>query len=147
VQNPQFDTPERRSRTLRRWRVLVVDDQFQSRWAVADLLTAFLDAVAVDSAASAAEALAMFERRRPDLVLTAHPMREMDGCELARRLKALKHPPLVIIMTDTIAAQFERDCEAAGADFWLEKRHLQARLLGFLQQRFSLRLVRQNLFY
>ena len=114
---------------------------------MADLLTAFLDSVAVESAASAAEALAVFERRRPDLVLTAHPMTEMDGCELARRLKALEHSPLVIVMTDQSDAQFERDCEAAGADFWLEKRHLQARLLGFLQQRFSLRLVRQNLFY
>jgi CheY-like chemotaxis protein len=125
----------------------VVDDQFRSRWAVADLLTAFLDSVAVESAASAAEALAVFERRRPDLVLAAHPMTGMDGCELARRLKAQANPPLVIVMTDQSDAQFESACEAAGADFWLEKRHLQARLLGFLQQRFSLRLVRQNLFF
>ena len=47
-------------------------------------------------------------------------------------------------MTDTSDAQFESACDAAGADFWLEKRHLQARLLAFLQQRFSLRTLRQN---
>jgi CheY-like chemotaxis protein len=69
-------------------RILVVDDQFQSRWAVADWLSVFLDAVAVDSAASAAEALATIEQRKPDLVLAAHPMPQMDGIGLARRLKA-----------------------------------------------------------
>jgi CheY-like chemotaxis protein len=128
-------------------RILVVDDEFQSRWAVADWLSVFLDAVAVDSAASAAEALATIEQRKPDLVLAAHPMPKMDGIELARRLKAQADPPLVIVMTDRSDAQFELACDAAGADFWLEKRHLQARLLAFLQQRFSLRLVRQSLFF
>jgi CheY-like chemotaxis protein len=128
-------------------RILVVDDEFQSRWAVADGLSVFLDPVTVDSAASAAEALAAVEQRKPDLVLAAHPMPKMDGIELARRLKAQGDPPLVIVMTDRSDAQFESDCEAAGADFWLEKRHLQARLLAFLQQRFSLRLLRQSLFF
>ena len=128
-------------------RILVVDDEFQSRWAVADWLSAFLDAVAVDSAASAVEALAAIKQRKPDLVLAAQPMPETGGIELARRLKAQADPPLVIVMTDESDTQFESACEAAGADFWLEKRHLQARLLGFLQQRFSLRLVRQSPFF
>jgi CheY-like chemotaxis protein len=98
--------------------------------------------VAVESAASAAEALAAIKERRPDLVLAAHPMPEMDGIELARRLKMQGNPPLVVVMTENSDAQFEPACEAAGADFWLEKRYLQARLLAFLQQRFSLRLPR-----
>jgi CheY-like chemotaxis protein len=128
-------------------RILVVDDQFQSRWAVADWLSVFLDAVGVDSAASAAEALTTIKQRKPNLVLAAHPMPQMDGIGLARRLKAQADPPLVIVMTDRSDAQFELACEAAWADFWLEKRHLQARLLAFLQQRFSLRLARQNLLF
>ena len=128
-------------------RVLVVDDQFHSRWAVADWLAVFLDSVAIDSASSAAEALALIERRKPDLVLAAHPMAQTDGIELARRLKSQANPPLVIVMTDQSDAQFESACEAAGADFWVEKRHLRARLLGFLQQRFSLRLQRQKLVF
>jgi CheY-like chemotaxis protein len=71
----------------------------------------------------------------------------MDGIELARRLKSQSNPPLVVVMTDESDARFEPACEAASADFWLEKRHLQARLLAFLQQRFSLRLARQSLFF
>ena len=125
-------------------RILVVDDEFQSRWAIADWLTVFLGPVAVESAASARDALVVIEKRRPDLVLAAHPMAEMGGIELARRLKSQASPPLVVVMTDTSDAKFEPACDAAGADFWLEKRHLQARLLAFLQQRFSLRILPQN---
>jgi two-component system, sensor histidine kinase and response regulator len=127
-------------------RILVVDDQFKSRWAVADWLAVFLDSVAIESAASGSEALTTLEARRADLVLAAHPMPEMDGITLTRRLKARRDPPLVAVMADTVNAEFEALCEAAGADFWLEKRHLQARFLSFLQQRFSLRLARQAFF-
>jgi CheY-like chemotaxis protein len=122
-------------------RILVVDNEFQSRWAVADWLAVFLDAVAIESAASGTEALAAIEQRKPDLVLAAHPMPDMDGIVLTQCVKSQANPPLVIVMTDNSDAQFEPACEAAGADFWLEKRHLQARLLGFLQRRFSLRLT------
>jgi CheY-like chemotaxis protein len=116
-------------------RILVVDDEFKSRWAIADWLAVFLKQVAIESVASADEALAAIEARRPDLVLATHPMPKIGGIDLARRLKSQTNPPLVVVMTDTIDAQFEPACEAAGADFWLEKRHLQARLLTFLQQR------------
>jgi CheY-like chemotaxis protein len=65
-------------------RILVVDHEFRSRWAITDWLAVFLDAVAVESAASAMEAMAAVEQRRPDLVLAANPMPEMGGVELAR---------------------------------------------------------------
>lgn len=103
-------------------RVLVVDDRFQSRWGIADWLTAFLHPVAVESAASAAEALAALAKRKPDLVLAAHPMLDVDGTGLARQIKSQGDAPMVIVM----------------------KRHLQARPLAFLQSRFSLRVLRQS---
>lgn len=101
-------------------RILVVDHEFRSRWAIAEWLAVSLDAVAVES---------------------ANPMPEMSGVELARQLKSQANPPLVVVMTEQSDAKFESACDSAGADFWLEKRHLQARLVAFLQQRFSLRLT------
>jgi CheY-like chemotaxis protein len=127
-------------------RILVVDDRFQSRWSIADGLSVFLAPVAVDSAASAREALAAIAKRKPDLVLAAHPMPDMCGIGLARQLKSQRNPPLVVVMTEQSNPRFESACNAAGADFWLEKRHLQARLLAFLQQRFSLRALRPSPF-
>ena len=120
-------------------RILVVDHDFRSRWATADWLAVFLDAVAVESAASAREAMAAIALRRPDLVLAANPMPEMGGVELARQVKSQANPPLVVVMTEQSDAKFESACDSAGADFWLEKCHLRARLVAFLQQRFSLR--------
>jgi CheY-like chemotaxis protein len=122
-------------------RILVVDDRFESRWGLADWLVAFLEAVAVESAASAAEALQAIERRMPDVVLATYPLPGVENLDLARRIKALPAPPLVVLMTDQSDAQFEAACEAARVDFWLEKRHLQARLFSFLQQRFTLKLI------
>jgi CheY-like chemotaxis protein len=122
-------------------RILVVDNRFQSRWAIADWLSVFLDAVAIDSAASGAEAMATIGRRKPDVVLAASPMPQMDGIELTQLVKSQTDAPVVIVMTEKSDARFEAACESAGADFWLEKRHLQARLVSFLQRRFSLRLA------
>jgi CheY-like chemotaxis protein len=122
-------------------RILVVDNQFQSRWVIAGWLSAFLDSAAIDSAASGQEALTQIAQRRPNLVLATHPMPEMDGIELARRVKAQANPPAVVVMTDQSDPGFEAQCAAAGAEFCLEKRHLQARLLGFLQEHFPIRVA------
>jgi CheY-like chemotaxis protein len=125
-------------------RILVVDDQFQSRWDIAGWLSAFFHGVAVESAASVAEALAAIEARRPDLVLAAHPMPGVDGIALARHVKAQSNPPAVVVMTKQSDPEFEAACTAAGADYCLEKRQLQARLLGFLQRRFQMTTTRRS---
>jgi two-component system, LytTR family, response regulator AlgR len=127
-------------------RILVVDDRFESRWGLADWLVAFLEAVAVESAASAPEALQAIERRMPDVVLVTHPLLGIGDLDLARRIKALPVPPLVVLMTDHHDAGLEAACEAASVDFWLEKRHLQARLFTFLQQHFTLKFIPTRLF-
>jgi CheY-like chemotaxis protein len=126
-------------------RILVVDERFESRWGIADWLVAFLEAVLVESAASAAEALQAIQRHKPDVVLVTHPVPDMAGLELARRIKAQPAPPALVLLTDQHDQQFAAACEAAGVDFWLEKRHLQARLAAFLQQRFSIRFIQTRM--
>ena len=121
-------------------RILVVDDKFDSRWGIADWLVAFVEAVAVESAASAAEALQLIEHNPPDVVLATHAMPEMEALELAQRIKSRPAPPVVILLTERSNARFEADCEAAGVDFWLEKHQLQGRLLTFLKERFAVEL-------
>ena len=123
--------------------VLVVDEKFNSRWGIVGWLSAFLRDVTVESAVSASEALEAIERQRPDLVLTAHHMVESDGIELARQLKLQPNAPLVVVMTEDSDAAFEAACSAAGADYCLEKRQLQARLLVFLQQHFRVVIARR----
>jgi hypothetical protein len=52
-------------------------------------------------------------------------------------IKARPNPPVAVVINAGSDAELERECAAAGADFCVEKRHPQARLLAFLQQRFS----------
>src|SRR6266850_568389 len=124
-------------------RVLVVDDKFHSRWVIAGWLSAFLKGIAVESAATADEALAAIEQRRPDVVLAAHPMPEFGGIELARHVKAQPNPPTVVVMTDQSDPEFVAACAAAGADYCLEKRQLQARLLAILRPHFRVGIGRR----
>ena len=117
-------------------RILLVDPDAASRAVIAQWLDEFFAHVEIASVASGAAALLRMENRRPDLVLAAHPMPAPGGAELAARIKARPNPPLVVVVSDRSAAGFDLQCRIAGADLWLEKRHLQAQLLDFLQRCF-----------
>jgi CheY-like chemotaxis protein len=118
-------------------RILLVDDRFDSSTIIANWMSEFFGAVSVESAASRDEALNAIRRRCPELVLATHRLPAMNGIELAGLIKARPNPPVVVVIGTGSDGEFEMHCAAAGADFWLEKRQLQARLLAFLQQRFS----------
>lgn len=116
--------------------ILLVDDRLDSSAIIADWLGEFFGAVSLESAASSGEALSAMPRR-PELVLATHRMPSLNGVALARVIKAQPNPPAVIVIGTRSDADFDLQCAAAGADFWLQERELQARLLAFLQQRFA----------
>lgn len=117
-------------------RILLVDDHADSSSIIADWLNEFFGTVAIERAASGGQALDAIERKRPELVLATHCPPALDGIELAGAVKALANPPAVVVIDTAADPELERRCAASGADFCVQKRHLQARLLAFLQQRF-----------
>lgn len=119
-------------------RILLVDERPDSRSIIAGWLGEFFGTVSIEWAKSGDEALNAIDRRCPQLVLATYPMAATNGIELAGAIKARPNPPVVVVINAGGDAGFEAQCAAAGADFCLEKRHLQARLLAFLQQRFAL---------
>ena len=118
-------------------RILLVDERFDSSTIIADWLSEFFGAVWVELAASREEALSAIKNRCPELMLVTHRMPAMNGVQFAELIKARPNPPVVVVIGTGNEGELETQCMAAGADFWVEKRHLQARLLAFLQQRFS----------
>jgi DNA-binding NarL/FixJ family response regulator len=99
-------------------RILVVDDKFDSRWGIADWLVAFLEAVAVESAASAAEALQLLERRQPDVVLATHAMADGGGPRARAAHQVAAGAAGASSSSPSAAiARFEAACGAAGVDF------------------------------
>jgi CheY-like chemotaxis protein len=87
----------RLSRARDQRRVLIVDDDPGNREALGELLA--LSGHSVDAAASSAEALALVERARYDAALVDLAMPDMNGWELARRLRARAPELRIAIVT------------------------------------------------
>jgi len=87
VQSPAFDDEQAESLPqLSGLRILVVDDQYDSRTFLAELLQGH--GAYVCAAASTAEALETFTRERPDVVVSDIAMPGEDGYDLIRTLRA-----------------------------------------------------------
>ncbi len=97
--------------------VLIAEDDPDLRDLVAiTLADAGMD---VDTASDGREALAHVHARRPDLVLLDMMMPVMDGRQFGVALRALDHPPPIVVMTavDRIA----QSASDVGAVSWLAK--------------------------
>jgi CheY-like chemotaxis protein/two-component sensor histidine kinase len=115
------DGPARTSNVLSPRRVLVVDDNRDSAHSLAMLLQ-FLGAE-VQTANSGADALAAIESFRPNVVLLDLGMPEMDGYEVARRIRARTEFSDIMLIALTGWAQDEdrRRAQNAGFDHHLVK--------------------------
>ena len=112
-----FDIVDESGQPLRR--ILIADDAPMFR----EIETVFLGRTAqILTACDGDEALTIAERDRPDLVLTDLSMRNLDGDELCRSIRA--HPDLdrtpVVIVTGGRPEEHERAVRA-GADDVVEK--------------------------
>jgi two-component system, NarL family, invasion response regulator UvrY len=80
-------------------RVLTVDDQAVFRAAARDVIDATPGFEALGDAASGAEALALAESLRPDLILMDIRMAGMDGIETTRRLREARPESVVVLIS------------------------------------------------
>lgn len=90
-------------------RILVVEDNAASLEAMTYLLEAF--DYGVLAARTGAQALAMAARERPDLILCDFHLPDMDGLEVARRLKAdpaLGAIPLLAVTASAMVGDRDR---------------------------------------
>ncbi len=128
-------------------RILLAEDKDDLRGFIAGVLK---ESYIVDAAADGAEALALLEQNRPDLVLTDVMMPGTSGLDLCRAIKgnpSLRHIPVILL---TARGEDEAALEGyeAGADDFVSKpfhtKVLQARILAHLKMRgLSLQLADQ----
>lgn len=85
-------------------------------------------------ASSGAEALARVPALQPDLVLVDIAMPEMDGFELARRLKSQGIPPRVVMVTIHDDASYRAAAGEAGADGFICKSDFTLQFLALLHE-------------
>ncbi len=122
-------------------RLLVVDDDFDNRKLLADLLSGL--GFAVETAENGQQAIEIWQAWQPHLIWMDIRMPVLDGHEAARRIKALATPPAPVIIAVT-ASIFEDDRAlllADGCDDFVRKPFYVADILERLARHLGLRLI------
>ena len=101
-------------------KILVVDDEAHIRKFVIQLVKSLGDPTILQ-AANGEEALKVYERERPVLVLLDVNMPRIDGIETLRRLKLLDPGCRVIMLTSLVNRQTVEACLHLGAIAYLRK--------------------------
>lgn len=102
-------------------RVLVVDDHALLRTGVANIINQEPELEVVAEAGNGIEAVAAFERYRPDVTLMDLRMPEMEGVEAVRRIRAIDPHARVVVLTTYDADEDIARALQAGAKAYILK--------------------------
>lgn len=112
--------------------VIVADDERSFRDALKRLLQAEHEPVAIYEAATGYEAILLTRQFHPDAVLLDLAMPDCNGLEAARRIRAEFPGARLVICSVHSHPSYQTAALAAGADAFLPKKTLAARLPGLL---------------
>ena len=110
-------------------RVLICDDQALVRAGFRTILGGKPDIEVVGEAENGAEAIALAERRRPDVILMDIRMPVLDGVQATRRLVAAGSPARILVLTTFDLDEYVHAAIRAGASGFLLKDVTPAKLL------------------
>ena len=117
-------------------KILLVDDHPDFMETLVYYLEKFPAVRVVAKAQSGEEGLKRVQAKRPDLVLMDLMMAGMNGIETMRRIKALPQAPRVIILTLFNDTAYHAQAEEAGADGFLGKAEITAKLFSLIHSLF-----------
>jgi DNA-binding NarL/FixJ family response regulator len=110
-------------------RVLICDDQALVRGGFRAILELQNDIQVVGEAANGAEAVALAERRSPDVILMDIRMPVLDGVDATRRLVAGGSPARILVLTTFDLDEYVHAAIRAGASGFLLKDVTPSKLL------------------
>ena len=116
-------------------RILVVEDQEDSRRILRDLLSSA--DYEMTEAVNGEQALAAVAKQRPDLILMDIQMPVLDGYEATRRIKAdpaLKDVPIIVVTSYASSGGDEAKARAAGCDDFVPKPFSPRQLLARIRK-------------
>ena len=119
--------------TGRSARVLLVDRQVAFAESLAERLAVESDLDVVGAVARPQRALALVSAIGVDLVILNRELDDTDGLELARHLRALALPPILLFLSDELTAPAVVEMLRVGASGWIGKNALVEELLAALR--------------
>lgn len=116
--------------------VFVVEDSAIIRKRIIDNLRSIDGVVVVGHAESEEEAIEAIGRLRPDILVVDIRLREGNGIEVVRQVRAdqLVPRPTIYVLTNYAYPEYQAQCLAAGADAFFDKSSDYPLLLSKLQQ-------------
>ena len=102
-------------------KVYVVDDSDFVRERVIEMLSELEEVEIVGETGDPLEALAAIRQIVPDAVILDIRLPGRSGVEVLRDLKKEEPSPVVIILTNYPYPQYRKECNEAGADYFLNK--------------------------
>jgi DNA-binding NarL/FixJ family response regulator len=102
-------------------RVLIVDDSALVRRRLAEMLGHVAHVTVAGEAGSVAEALEKIRLLHPDVVVLDLHLPDGDGVAVLESVKRAIPAPVVIMLSNYSDDFYRTWCEAAGADFFLDK--------------------------
>jgi CheY-like chemotaxis protein len=118
--------------------ILIVDDSQAVRESLGWLLRDERNMKVAAEAASGKEAIQLAVKLKPDVVILDIELPDMDGFSVTQQLKALPHPPIVVLLSIHGDATSQKRGVLAGCDAFLEKGMNWPRLLERLQKTIKL---------
>jgi len=123
--------------TPRTIRTLVVDDSPVFLRSIERFIATQKDIEVIGRALTGQQAVAMSDQLQPDLVLMDCTMPGMGGIEATGLIKARPHPPLIVMLSFNDPAEYEEAARRRGADAYMLKSELGARLCPLIHTLFA----------
>jgi DNA-binding NarL/FixJ family response regulator len=124
---------------MEKLKVFISDDSAAIREHLLNVALDLPEMVVVGQAQDVRGSLDGIRQTRPDVVILDIRMPGGSGIKVLREVKKMNPAPKVIMLTNYAYAQYRKECEDAGADFFLDKSTEFDRLPQALEQ------VRQGL--
>lgn len=115
-------------------RILIVDDSQAVRESLGWLLQAESSLTLAGEAANGSEAIRLAKKLEPEVVILDIELPDTDGYVVTEQLKALPHPPLVVLLSIHSDAISKQRGALAGCDAFVEKGTSWPKLLAVLQK-------------
>jgi len=114
-----WNTTKKGSGAMRQYKILVVDDEDSIRTLVQTMLKG--EGRNVVLAARGKEAIAMFQKERPDLTILDIDMPDIDGITVLRQIRTIDPQAKVMVFTGGDSPTVESQARALGVTEFLRK--------------------------
>jgi DNA-binding NarL/FixJ family response regulator len=116
-------------KSVKKSRVLVVDDHVVVREGLAHLIQGEPDLVVCGEASSAEQALDVLAKAHPDLAIVDISLAGVDGIELIKNLKALRPDLRILVLSMHDESHYAERALRAGAKGYVMKREARDRIM------------------